>query len=98
MNAKEQWVNTAMESLDGAGRAVLNPFVKEKILSGLAEPVRKQDTLKFSLVWKIAAVILLLISLNVFTMVYFSRSSGNGTSVSRSLAMEYFSFIDHYNL
>ena len=87
-----------MESLDGAGRAVLNPFIKEKILSGLAEPVQKQDTLKFSLSWKIAAVILLLISLNVFIMVNYGRSSGNTGSTARSVAMEYFSFIDHYNL
>jgi hypothetical protein len=98
MNAREQWVDTTMESLDGAGRAALNPFVREKILQKLHEPVREAEALKFSLVWKFAAIILLLISLNVFTMVYFDSSMGSGQSTTRSVASEYFSYIDHYNL
>jgi hypothetical protein len=98
MNAKEQWVNNAMESLDGGGRAVLDPFVREKILQGIDKAEPGQDIVKTGLSWKIAAVILLLISLNVFTMVNYGRSSGNTGSTARSVAMEYFSFIDHYNL
>ena len=55
-------------------------------------------TIKRSMIWKIAAVILLLISLNVFTMVYYSKSSGSGQSATKTVASEYFSYIDNYNL
>ncbi len=98
MKTKKEWVDKAMESLNGAGRAELNPFVRERILQGLSEPVTEQATVKPGLVWKIAAVILLLISLNVFTIVYYNRSSGSSSNPARSVASEYFSYIDHYNL
>jgi len=105
MKAKEEWVNKAMGSLDGAGRAELNPGIRKNILHGIREPgpgSREPGTIKdsvsYSLAWKIAAGILLLISLNVFTMVYYSKSSGNRQTTARSLATEYFSYMDHYNL
>jgi hypothetical protein len=97
MNTKEEWINHTMESLDGAGCAALNPFVREKILQRINTPEPVTDSIKFSIVWKVAAVILLLISLNVFTLVYFSRTSGIGQGTSRSVASEYFSYIDNYN-
>ena len=98
MKTKEEWVDQAMESLNAVGRAELNPFVRERILQGFAGPVKEQASIKPGLVWKIAAIILLLISLNVFTILHYSKSSGNGQSSTRSVASEYFSYIDHYNL
>jgi len=98
MKTKEEWVDRAMVSLDGAGRAEINPFVRERILQGFSWPVKEQVNLKPGLVWKIAAVILLLISLNVFTMVYYHKSSAGSNNPVKSVASEYFSYIDHYNL
>ena len=55
-------------------------------------------TVRVGMVWKIAAVILLLISLNVFTMVYFSKSSSGRANAAKSVASEYFSYVDTINL
>ncbi|MEI8007194.1 MAG: hypothetical protein WCI48_13390 [Bacteroidota bacterium] len=98
MKTKEEWVDKAMESLDGAGRAELNPFVRERILQGFSGTVKEQSALKPGLAWKIAAIILLLISLNVFTIVYYHKSSAGSSNPAKSVASEYFSYIDHYNL
>ena len=98
MKTKEEWVDKAMGSLDGAGSAELNPFIREMILRGFAEPVKEQSALKPGLAWKIAAIILLLISLNVFTIVYYHKSSAGSNNPVKSVASEYFSYIDHYNL
>ncbi|MCX6280568.1 MAG: hypothetical protein NTU51_01230 [Bacteroidetes bacterium] len=110
MNAKEQFTEDVMSSLDGAGRARLNPGVREKILKGSRERgagsrergagsgEQGAGSVKFGLVWKIAAVILLLISLNVFTMVHFSKSTVSSSNSTKSVAVEYFSYINHYNL
>ena len=98
MNAKEQWIDKAMYSLDGTGRAVLSPFISEKILQGIRDSGTGIDRVKFSLAWKIAAVILLLISLNIITLLYYQRSSANKQEAARSMATEYFSYIDNYNL
>ncbi|MEI7492845.1 MAG: hypothetical protein WCK92_15705 [Bacteroidota bacterium] len=105
MNAKEEWIAKTMESLDGAGRATLSQGVKEKILNrmrdagyGMQDAGYRMDSVKFSLVWKIAAIILLLVSLNVFTMVHFSKSTESSSNTTKSVALEYFSYINHYNL
>ena len=98
MNAKEHWIDATMESLDGAGRAALNPSVKEKILEGFQAPVTVRDSITIKQVWKIAAVILLLLSLNVFTLVYFGKSSGSRQDQAKSIAREYFSYLGNYNL
>ena len=97
MNTKEQWINKTLESLDGTGRAGLNPFIREKILQRVRTPLPEQISLKFSRVWKIAAVIILLISLNIFTLIHLQRSSGTFQDQVKSVASEYFSFIDTYN-
>ena len=98
MNAKEHWIDVTMESLDGVGRAALNPSVKEKILEGFQATVTVRDSISIKQVWKIAAVILLLFSLNVFTIVYFGKPSGNRHYQAKSIAREYFSYLGNYNL
>ena len=87
-----------MESLDGARPARLSPDAIESILKRMQDPGSRIDSVKFSLVWKIAAIILLLISLNVFTIVHYSSSSGSSKVISKSVANEYFSYIATYNL
>ena len=98
MNTKDQWINQTMESLDGAGRAGLSPSIREKIPDRIQAPWAGTDSVAIGLVWKIAAVILLLISLNVFTLTVSHRSSGNTRDSAKSVASEYFSYIDNYNL
>ncbi len=98
MNTKEQWINKTMESLDGIGRAGLSPFIREKILQNVHTPLPEQISVKFLRVWKIAAAIILLISLNIFTLIHLQRSSGTIQNPLKSVASEYFLYIDTYNL
>ena len=130
MNAKEQFTDDVMRSLDGAGRATLDRNVREGILIGMQDAgcrmqdagyrmqdtgcrmqdtgCRMQDTgyqmadsgwqIKTSMVWKIAAVILLLVSLNVFTMTYFNKSTTNQAKSTNPVASEYFSYLNTINL
>ncbi|MCX6283949.1 MAG: hypothetical protein NTW31_06930 [Bacteroidetes bacterium] len=105
MNAKERFTDDVMSSLDGADRATLDQSVREDILRGMQgagygmrDAGYRIDSLKFSLVWKIAAIMLLLISLNVFTMMHFSKSTVSSLNATKSVALEYFSYINHYNL
>ncbi len=123
MNAKEQFTDDVMRSLDGAGRATLDRNVREGILKGMQDAgcrmqdagcrmqdtgCRMQDTgyqmadsgwqIKTSMVWKIAAVILLLVSLNVFTMTYFNKSTTNQAKSTNPVASEYFSYLNTINL
>jgi len=86
-----------MESLDGAGRAGLNPFIREKILQNVPSPLPEINSIKLSQVWKIAVVIILLISLNIFTLIHLQRSTGTFQNPVKSVASEYFSFIDTFN-
>jgi hypothetical protein len=69
-----------------------------RILEVKHDPVPSGEMIPFRMAWKIAAAVLLLISLNVFTLVYLSSSSATGQSASGSIASEYFFFIDRYNL
>jgi hypothetical protein len=98
MKTKEEWVDKAMGSLDEAGRAELNPAAKEDLLERIQYAGSVIDHMKPALVWKIAAIIMLLISLNVFTILYYHKSSAGSSSPAGSVATEYFSYIDHYNL
>jgi hypothetical protein len=96
MNLKEQWINKAMESLNGAARAGVNPFLEEKILQKMVTPQPIHAPAKFSQVLKFAAIGIVLVSLNVFTFLYIHKSSTVQNPVS-SVASEYFSYIDTYN-
>ena len=103
MNAKEKFTDDVMGSLDSAGRATLDQSVRESIMKGMQDAgCRMRDTgyeiVRVGMIWKIAAVILLLISLNVFTMVYYSKSSGNQAKALKSVTNEYFSYMGTINL
>ena len=98
METKEQWINKTLESLDEAEQAGLNPFVQETILQRVKTPSFIVHSVSYKRIWKLAAVILILISLNVFTLLYFPPSSSTVKNPVKVIAGEYFSYIDIYNL
>ncbi len=103
MNAKEKFTDDVMGSLDGVGRATLSHDAREKILKGMQDAgygMRDAGygTVRIGMIWKIAAVILLLVSLNVFTMVYFNKSSASTAKKTNPVASEYFSYMGTINL
>ena len=96
MKTKDPWIDKAMESLDDTDRALLDPLIREMILHRIQSPVHRQQTLNSGLVWKKAAMILLLISFNIFTIVHFKVPTRAVQDIENSVASEYFSYIDIY--
>ena len=96
MKTKDQWIDKVMESLDDTDRALLNPMIRENILQGIQSPVYRQHTINSGMIWKMAAMILLLISFNIFTMVHFKVPTRATKDIEKSVASEYFSYIDTY--
>ncbi len=97
MNAKEQWIDDAMASLDNAEQASLSEAVREKIIRRALFITQKEHLRSTTLVWKLAAIILLLISLNLFTMIHLRNSAAGEANPVNSLAVEYFLYIGTYN-
>lgn len=97
METNEEKINKTMESLDGMDQAEMDPVIFDRILQRLRDQGPKVISIHKQLIWKAAALILILISINVFTMVFYTRSGSSGNTV-KSVATEYFSYIDSINL
>jgi hypothetical protein len=98
METKEEWINKTMESLEGMHRAESDPLLFDKAFQRIRNRQPKVVSLHKPMIWRVAALILLLVSFNIITLVYFSRSSGEAESPVKSVANEYFSYIDSINL
>jgi hypothetical protein len=98
MKTKEEWIDQTMESLDGIGRAECDPALYGRLMDGMAmrEPVFR----RFSpaAVWKAAALILLLITLNILTLFFYPVKDMQETTSADSAASEYFSYINSVKL
>jgi hypothetical protein len=98
MKTKETWIYETMDALDGITRAESDPVLGEKALQRIHQNQLQITRLQRSLIWKIAACIAVLISINIFSLVYLSRSANGEQDKVKSVASEYFSYIDSYNL
>lgn len=74
---KEQWINKALNSLDGIKPAVAPVTMHGNIMQRIqAERFRiKADTVQAAAIYRIAAGILLIITINVFACVAVSKST-----------------------
>jgi hypothetical protein len=98
METKENWINKTLESLNGVNRAESDPLLFEKALQRIQHGNPTIISIRSSMIWRVAALILVLISFNVFTMVYFTKASGISQNNVKSVAYEYFYYIDSINL
>ena len=98
METKEEWINKTMESLEGMNRAESDPVLFDKVLQRIQNHQPMVVSIHKQMIWKAAALILILISMNVFTLVYFSKSPDKDQNAVRTVANEYFSYIDSINL
>jgi hypothetical protein len=98
METKENWINNTLESLDGVNRAESDPLLFDKALQRIQRGTPTIISIRSRMFWRVAALILVLISFNVITMVYFAKTSGNNRINVKSVANEYFSYIDSINL
>jgi hypothetical protein len=94
MKPKAQWISETMDSLEGIRRAGSDPLTYEKVMQRVQLPGKKTLYLQSGFVWRIAAGLTLLIGLNVLSLIYYSRSSKTAENHTKSLASEYFSYID----
>lgn len=98
METKENWINKTLESLDDVNRAESDPLLFDKAMQRIQHATPTIISIRLRMIWRIAALILVLISFNVFTLVYFAKASGNSQINVKSVANEYFSYIDSINL
>jgi hypothetical protein len=98
METKENWINKTLESLDDINRAESDPLLFDKVLQRIQHDRPIIISVRSRMIWRVAALILVLISFNVFTMIYFAKVSGIGQNNVKSVANEYFSYIDSINL
>jgi hypothetical protein len=96
MNTKEQWINETMESLDGIRRATGDPLLGAKIAERLRAGNGRTLLLKPGMLLKIAAGLALLITINVFSVIYYARTTSL-TDNANPLVSEYFTYIKTIN-
>jgi len=94
MNKMEQQIDKTLESLDGIHRAKSNYFMYEKVMQRINNDGLKTLTRQSRIIWQMAALILILISINLLSLVYFSKTSGQSQDNVKSIANEYFSYMD----
>jgi hypothetical protein len=98
MKTKEIWIDETMDALDGITRAESDPSLHEKVLQRIHQNQPEIVRIQPSLIFKLAACIAILIGFNLFILFHFTRSSNTHQNPEKSVASEYFSYIDSYNL
>ena len=98
MNTKEKWIEETMESLEGITRAQSSPLLYDRVISGLRNSQKRIIFFKPKNLWRIAAGLALLISFNVFSVHYYTKSHKEDHSQINALASEYFSYIETIKL
>jgi hypothetical protein len=94
MEIKERWIKKTMESLEGITRAESGPLLYDRVMSRLRNPKSRIISYNPRILWKIAAGLALLISINIFSIVTYNKSHKTSQTNSNPLATEYFSYIE----
>ncbi len=98
MKAKVERVREAMESIDTIQSAESNPFLYEKIMHRLQNAARVIDIIQPKTLWRIAACILFLVVLNIFSVIHFRKAAENSYSNYNPVGNEYFSYMKNVQL
>ena len=98
MKTKEQWINETMESLEGISRAGSDPRLYDRVIQAIGNS--RPGTIPFNprVVWRIAAGLALLISINIFSIVHYNKTHEASETQINTLATEYFSYINTIKL
>jgi len=95
MEAKEKWINDTIESIDNIQHIDANPFIYEKVLQRLNNRTSIAANRQPKVLYRLAACIVIVIGLNVFTMIHFNKSAVSSQDNKSVFANEYFSYIDN---
>jgi hypothetical protein len=95
MNAKEQFIKEVMESIDSIKRAEVSPLLNEKLNRNWKFEIGNSIAfIRPQLILKVAASIALLITINIFSWVNYSKSTGTSGQDIKTFAKEYFSYFN----
>jgi len=94
MNLIEKRVEETMQSLDNIHRAEMDGNLHQRIMNRLRRGSGRIISIAPQTVWRAAAAIVLLIAMNVFSILHFSKAHGEGGAKmeSNAFAQEYFSY------
>ncbi len=94
MEPKESLVKETLESIDGINSAKANPFLFDKVMhrmQGRTEGrVFKPATVRLAI-----AFVAVLVGLNVFSLLHYTRSTKEQVS-SNPVSTEYFSYLNNF--
>lgn len=93
MKTKDTFIQETMNSLEGIKRAEVTPFLYQKVMRKIQND---GETTRPSLLRWTIATLLLLISLNAFSILYQNKIK-NTYSGGKAFRTEYFSYIHYLN-
>jgi hypothetical protein len=95
MNAKEQFIKEVMESIDSIKRAEVSPLFNEKLNRNWKLEIGNSVAfIRPQLIWKFAASVALLIAINIFSWVNYSKTNKSDKQGVSTFAKEYFSYFN----
>ncbi|MEI6454779.1 MAG: hypothetical protein WCO93_00695 [bacterium] len=94
MEAKEQWINETMESLNGLNRARADQSLLHDLLGRIDRNERKTVTLRTGTLMRIAAGIVILVALNIISILFYDHLNSSEQTNRKLVATEYFSYLD----
>ena len=94
MDQKEQWIDEIMNSLDGLQRAKAPAGLQERVMKAIAKP--KVIRLSPQVSWSLAAGLLLLISVNAFSLAHYNTERRTAMhETPQDFAREYYSSVSN---
>lgn len=78
---KEKWINEVLESTKGLTKAQPSPFLFEKIAQAIETAKQQAPVLKPGLKWAFAISVIILVTVNLFSVIKNSSSEKNKTVV-----------------
>ncbi len=93
MNTKEKQIQETLESIDSISRAEVPFDLGNKILQRVQKQNGKISLIKTKMIWRAAACVVVLVGMNIFSLVHFSKSKVESLENSNPIATEYFSYI-----
>ena len=97
MNANETRIENTMDSLEGIQRAGADPDLYNKIRNNLSQPIQTTVSIRSSY-WAVAAGLVLLITLNILTSLYFHQSQNPLAGAPAAVASDYLFYLGPINL
>ncbi|MFZ4523476.1 MAG: hypothetical protein ACOYNC_17365 [Bacteroidales bacterium] len=99
MDHKEIWINQTLNSFEGIKRAKAAPDLYMLVAKAVSYPQQQKGKIRTSYYWSVAAGIAILITLNIFGMIYYnSRQQINAPEVTVSVATDYLSYLEPIKL